>query len=153
VLGLVSGAPFDVAAIEASLAKRDYSAREIDIAERHPSGTFSRYLGPLSALAPSFERAALITCDRPILERMAAEPGRGRLVGESFLALARVLFAAAANPNGEIWSSWDDAHESWRQSGLIFNRYWFEQQHGRSQRADLLLSEGLAQNPAAAMAR
>jgi spermidine synthase len=148
-----SGPQFDVAAIERGLAQRAAnSERTLDIVERHPSGLFSRYLGPLAAL-PGLENAPLITTDRPVLERMAAESGRALLTGERFLALIAELMRARANPKDRIFSHWDQEHETWRQSGFVLNQYWLARSRSDQSRADTLLERAFEMNPAAKASR
>jgi spermidine synthase len=152
VMGLVAGAPFDVDAIVLGLGHRDYAKRAMDIVERHPAGIFCRYLSPVSALVPLWSGSPIITADRPVLERMAAERGRMTLESRRFLSLVEKLYRAEANPDGSYFSRWSSELETWRQSGLLLNRYWYEQQRGNMQGADELMARIQQENPAAKMA-
>jgi spermidine synthase len=152
VIGLVVGAPFDVDALASGLDHRSYDARAIDVVERHPSGIFCRYVAPLDALASDWNDLPIITADRPVLERMAAESGRTLLTGQTFLAFVEKLYRSEANPSTQYFSRWSAELEAWRQSGLLLNHYWFEQQHGNAAEADALMERIQRENPATKMA-
>jgi len=83
---------------------------------------------------------------------MAAQKGRLMLTERRFLAFIEPLYRAEANPGGRIWSRWDDTLETWRQSGLALNRYWYEDRHGDPARARAMLAEIQQKNPATQMA-
>jgi spermidine synthase len=152
VLGLVSGAVFDPDALAEGLAHRAYVGRRMDIVEIHVSGTVSRYVAPSAALDPAWSDAPIITADRPVLERMAAEAGRSLLTERRFLAFIAPLYGAPANPGGRIWRRWDETLEAWRQTGLALNRYWYEDHHGDRARARAMMAEIQQKNPATKMA-
>jgi spermidine synthase len=152
VLGLVAGAPFDVDALAEGLSHRVYPRRRVDIVEMHPSGIFCRYVAPSAALEPAWASAPFITADRPVLERMAAEAGRSTLTERRFLAFVEPLYGSPANPGGRIFRRWDETLEAWRQTGLLLNRYWYEDRHGDPARARAIMAEIQEKNPATKMA-
>ena len=83
---------------------------------------------------------------------MAADRGRLPLVGQRFLSQIEGLYRADANPDGQYFSRWSGEMEVWRQSGLLFNHYWYEQQRGNAEVADALMARIQQGNPAAKMA-
>ena len=55
-------------------------------------------------------------------------------------------------PAGQYFSRWSGEMEVWRQSGLLLNHYWYEQQRGNAAVADALMARIQKENPAAKMA-
>jgi len=74
------------------------------------------------------------------------------LSGQRFLTFVEELYRAEANPGGQYFSRWSNELEAWRQTGLMLNHYWYEQQRGNAVVADALMGRIQQENPAAKMA-
>jgi spermidine synthase len=114
VVGLVaSREPLDRPAIRQGIARPVPEGFE-DLVRVHEAGLFSRSLGPLPASVPGTARNTL---DRPLLEFLAAGPGRTLLTGDAFLAFAAPLARRRGDGEGGHLRGWGPEIDNWREAG------------------------------------
>lgn len=146
VIAFVGGRKLDVAAIDSGIAARKNAVKP-DYLEKNPAGLYSRYLGPLASLAPEMEFQRVNTLDKPVLEYLAAGPGRVFVTEGLFLSVLERINGREPDPDGKCFTDWNGNMARARSAGWHMVRSVFFLMNGDREQAYMHFDQYKAMMP------